>query len=77
VANLYVHDNVVRMRLSSTVGMVGRSTAYDAAANNHFENNTYYVTDTSTRSWAWSTSPIAWSPWRGYGNDMTGSLLIW
>jgi parallel beta-helix repeat protein len=77
VANLYVHDNVVRMRLSSTVGLLGRSTAYDASANNHFENNTYYVTDTSKKAWAWSTYPVAWSPWRGYGNDMTGSLLTW
>jgi hypothetical protein len=77
VANLYVHDNVVKMRLSSTVGLVGRSTAYEASANNRFENNTYYVANTSDKSWAWSTYPVAWSPWRGYGNDMTGSLLIW
>jgi parallel beta-helix repeat protein len=77
VANLYVHDNVVKMRLSSAVGLAGRSTAYKASANNRFVNNTYYVTNTSDKHWTWSTSPVGWSRWRGYGNDKTGSLLVW
>jgi hypothetical protein len=77
VANLYVHDNVVKMRLSSTVGLVGRSTAYDASANNRFENNTYYVNDTSNKSWAWSTYPVGWRRWHRYGNDRSGSLRTW
>jgi parallel beta-helix repeat protein len=77
VANLYVHDNVISVRLSGNTGLVGRPSSYDASANNRFVNNTYYVTDTSSKSWAWSTYPLGWSQWRGYGNDMTGSLLTW
>ena len=77
VANLYVHDNVVRMRLSSTVGLVGRSTAYRNSAKNRFAHNAYYVSDKSSESWAWSTYPVGWRRWRRYGNDRTGSLRTW
>jgi parallel beta-helix repeat protein len=77
VANLYVHDNAIGMRLSGTTGLVGRSSSFDASANNDFTSNAYYVTDTSKKAWAWSTYPVTWSVWRGYGNDTTGSLLIW
>jgi parallel beta-helix repeat protein len=77
VANLYVHDNVIKVRLSGTTGLVGRSTAYDISANNRFAHNIYYVTNTSNKNWAWSTYPVTWSQWRSYGNDMTGSVLTW
>jgi parallel beta-helix repeat protein len=77
VANLYVHDNVIKMRLSGTTGLVGRPSSYDASANNRFTNNTYYVTVTSNKSWAWSTYPVGWSRWHRYGNDRRGSLLTW
>jgi parallel beta-helix repeat protein len=77
VANLYVHDNVIKMRLTGTTGLVGRPSSYDASANNRFVHNTYYVTNTSNKSWAWSTYPVDWTQWRGYGNDGTGSLLTW
>jgi parallel beta-helix repeat protein len=77
VANLYVHDNVVQVRLTGTTGLTGRPGSYDASANNRFVNNTYYVTDTSNKAWAWSTYPVGWSQWRGFGNDTTGSLLAW
>jgi hypothetical protein len=77
VANLYVHDNVVKMRLSATVGLVGRSTAYKASAKNRFENNTYYVNDKANKSWAWSTYPVGWRRWHRYGNDRSGSLRTW
>jgi parallel beta-helix repeat protein len=77
VANLYVHDNVIKVRLSGTSGLVGRPASYDASANNRFANNTYYVTDKSNKAWAWSTYPVTWSRWRGYGNDRSGRLLVW
>jgi parallel beta-helix repeat protein len=77
VANLYVHDNVVQVRLTGTTGLTGRPGSYDASANNRFAHNTYYVTNTSNKAWAWSTYPVGWSQWRGYGNDTTGSLLAW
>jgi parallel beta-helix repeat protein len=77
VTDLFVHGNVVRMRRSSMTGLVGRSGAYSDTAKNRFVNNTYYVTDTSDRQWAWSTYPVTWSPWRDFGNDTRGSLLTW
>jgi parallel beta-helix repeat protein len=77
VANLYVHDNIVKMRLPSTIGLVGRLSSYDASANNRFANNTYYVTDTTTNAWVWKGDRVSWSQWRSYGNDTTGTLLIW
>ena len=77
VANLYVHDNVVKMRLSGATGLAGRPSSYRASAHNRFAHNTYYVTEKSNRSWTWSTSPVDWSRWRRYGNDRTGSLLVW
>jgi hypothetical protein len=77
VANLKVQDNVIKVKLSGTSGLVGRSASYDASANNEFTSNTYYVTDRSKKAWAWSTYPVAWRQWRGYGNDRTGRRLIW
>jgi parallel beta-helix repeat protein len=77
VANLYVHDNVVKMRLSGTTGLLGRSNVYKASANNRFANNTYYVTDTTTKAWVWRGDRVRWSRWRRYGNDRSGSLLTW
>jgi parallel beta-helix repeat protein len=77
VADLFVHDNVVRVRRSSMTGLVGRTAAFGTTANNRFVNNTYYVTTTSGKHWAWSTYPVAWSPWRDFGNDTFGSRLTW
>jgi parallel beta-helix repeat protein len=77
VANLYVHDNVISVRLSGTTGLAGRPSSYDTSANNRFVNNTYYVTGTTAKAWAWSGAAVTWSQWRSYGNDTTGSLLIW
>jgi parallel beta-helix repeat protein len=77
VANLYVHDNVIKTRLSGTTGLTGRSSSYDASANNRFAHNTYYVTDKSNKAWAWSTYPVRWSRWHRYGNDRSGNLRTW
>ena len=75
VANLYVHDNEVRMRLSATTGLVGRAAAFGTAANNRFVHNTYYVATMTSRQWAWSTYPVAWNPWNDFGNDVQGTML--
>jgi parallel beta-helix repeat protein len=77
ITGLYVHDNSVRMKSSTMSGLVGRVAAYVSSANNRFVNNTYYVTDTSQKFWAWSAYPVTWSQWRGYGNDTTGSVSTW
>jgi parallel beta-helix repeat protein len=77
VADLNVQDNVIKVRLSGTSGLIGRPASYDASANNEFTSNSYYVTDRSKEAWAWSTYPVAWRQWRGYGNDTTGRRLIW
>lgn len=77
VANLNVHDNVIKVKLSGTSGLAGRPASYEASANNEFTSNTYYVTDRSMKAWAWSTYPVTWGQWRGYGNDRAGHRLIW
>jgi parallel beta-helix repeat protein len=77
VANLYVHDNVVKVRLTGTTGLVGRPSSFVASAKNRFTHNAYYVTDKSNKSWAWSTYPVRWSRWRRYGNDRNGTLRTW
>jgi parallel beta-helix repeat protein len=77
VANLYVHDNVVKVRLTGTTGLVGRPSSYVASAHNRFAHNTYYVTNRSDKGWSWSTYPVTWRRWHRYGNDRSGSLRIW
>jgi len=77
VVNLYVHDNVVKVRLSGTTGLAGRPSSYDASAHNRFAHNTYYVTNKSNKAWSWSTYPVTWRRWHRYGNDRSGSLRTW
>jgi parallel beta-helix repeat protein len=77
VANLYVHDNVVKVRLTGTTGLVGRPSSYGTSAKNRFTHNTYYVTNRSNEAWAWSTYPVGWRRWHRYGNDRSGSLRTW
>jgi parallel beta-helix repeat protein len=77
VANLFVYDNEVRMRLSGSTGMVGRAAAYGTTANNRFVHNTYYVATMTSRQWAWSTYPVAWNPWNDFGNDVQGTMVPW
>ena len=76
VADLFVHDNEVRMRLSATTGLVGRAASYGTAANNRFAHNTYYVATMTSRQWAWSTYPVAWTPWNDFGNDVWGTKSL-
>jgi parallel beta-helix repeat protein len=77
VAGLFVHGNVIRLREPGTTGLVGRPSAYQASAKNVFADNTYYVTETGAKSWAWSTYPVGWVSWRDYGNDLNGSVRLW
>jgi parallel beta-helix repeat protein len=77
VANLYVHDNVVKVRLTGATGLVGRPSSYVASAHNRFVHNTYYVTNKSDKAWSWSTYPVTWHRWHRYGNDRSGRLRTW
>jgi hypothetical protein len=77
VANVYVHDNTVRMSGSAQTGLNGdRPEAYSPNAKNRFENNTYYVTNLSGSYWYWGQSRN-WPGWRTSGQDSVGSLLAW
>jgi parallel beta helix pectate lyase-like protein len=75
--NVYVHDNVITLR-ATTTRMGGRAVndlveLFSAGANNRFVHNTYRVPDTSGPYWAWKGSvSLTWAQWRTYGFDQTG-----
>jgi hypothetical protein len=76
-ANVYVHDNVVRMSGAAQTGLNGpRPEAYSAGANNRFQDNTYYVTNLSGNYWLWAQLRD-WPGWRTSGQDSVGSLHPW
>jgi hypothetical protein len=76
--NVFVHDNVMTLRASTTrVGAYaanGLTELFSATANNRFDHNTYRVSNTAGAYWAWNGQILTWSQWRGYGLDEDGSL---
>ena len=76
--NVYVHDNVMTLRASTTrVGAYaanGLTELFSAAANNRFVHNTYRVPNTAGAYWAWNGQTLTWSQWRGYGLDANGAV---
>jgi hypothetical protein len=72
VANVFVHDNVIRM----TEGFVGVAYGDEAiySANNRFEGNRYVVTDPDGRWWRWQDEAKTWKQWQSLGFDTTGSV---
>ena len=75
VANYYVHDNDIFMTDGASTGLVGRASSL--TANNRFVNNSYHVTDTTRRYWAWPGVSATWAAWQALGRDTTGSLSRW
>jgi parallel beta-helix repeat protein len=74
IRNVYVHDNVVKMRGGGFTGMVGNREAAYTSANNRFEHNTYYVTDLVGTCWQWGGAHTQ-SGWQAKGQDVTGTVL--
>jgi parallel beta-helix repeat protein len=78
VRNVYVHDNVVKMKGTAKSGLHGYSVdAYTVEANNRFQTNTYLVTNLSGSFWMWQAAARNWSAWRGMGQDVSGSVQSW
>jgi parallel beta-helix repeat protein len=69
---LYVHDNVIRMRVGrSGVGQnTGEKQVY-TTWNNRFVHNTYYLGANSTY-FTWNELNLTAAQWRAYGLDTTG-----
>jgi parallel beta-helix repeat protein len=75
VENLWVHDNTLtltstRMGLRQQVGDQG----YFTSRNNRFETNHYDVADPAGAYWMWMDGTRTWAQWRGYGQDLNGSV---
>jgi parallel beta-helix repeat protein len=72
IQNLYVHDNVIRMRVGrSGVGQnTGEKQVY-TSWNNRFVRNTYYLGANSTY-FTWNELNLTPAQWRAYGLDTTG-----
>jgi parallel beta-helix repeat protein len=72
VANVFVHDNVIRM----ADGFVGVPFAEPKiySSNNRFEGNRYVVADPDGQWWDWQGGRRTWEEWRSLGFDTTGSV---
>jgi len=74
--NVYVHDNVMTLRASTTrVGAYaanGLVELFSSGANNRFDHNTYRVPNAAAAYWAWDAKNLTWSQWRAYGLDPNG-----
>jgi hypothetical protein len=71
VANLWVHDNVVRQRTGLAAGIVGNDLVF-SGRQNRFTGNRYVLGDTTLRQFRWLNADRTDEEWRGYGNDATG-----
>jgi parallel beta-helix repeat protein len=74
VAEVDVHDNVVRMSPGAETGLVGRDTAFRPDAGIRFRNNTYQVPDPGAEFWQWEGSLDA-DGWRERGQDRDGTFV--
>ena len=74
VAEVDVHDNVVRMATGAETGLVGREAAFQPDAKVRFRRNTYHVPDPGARFWQWEGALDA-DGWRDRGQDRDGTFV--
>ncbi len=74
VANTDVHDNTLTMAAGTQTGLVGRSTAFQSTAGNHFQGNTYYLPTLDGLFWQWQAS-LSKDGWQRLGQDTTATFL--
>jgi parallel beta-helix repeat protein len=74
VAEIDVHDNVVRMATGAETGLVGRGTAFQPGARVRFRRNTYQVPDPGAQFWQWEGALDA-EGWRERGQDRDGTFV--
>jgi parallel beta-helix repeat protein len=82
LANVVVRDNVIRVQ--GTGGLNGvysglsvqgmDATPYYNSKGNRFNDNVWYVSDTSSQYWYWNSGILTWSAWRRYGQDTSGRV---
>jgi parallel beta-helix repeat protein len=69
LANVDVRLNTIHLSGTSMSGLVGR-----AAWSVTFDWNTYYVNESSAKSWAWyDRYPLGWNDFRARGQEVGGS----
>ena len=73
VRNLWVHDNTIRS-LRGFTGVVQNvgSTAVFSSLNNRFDRNKYTLA--AGTYFEWMNGGRTWGAWRGYGQDVNGTL---
>ena len=76
--NVYVHGNVIKMERDTTSGTAGQATI-SAEANNHFENNSYYLSDLNGKFFRWESGNnlMTKEQWQALGHDGTGTFQKW
>jgi hypothetical protein len=77
-ANVSVHDNILRISRASNVEYASQNGAVGRSINSvTFNNNTYYVKNTSDTYWAYLSYPLNWTTFRSNGQESTGTIQLW
>jgi parallel beta-helix repeat protein len=71
-SNVYVHDNVFKLRRGFVGVPFGKPEIY--TSNNRFEDNTYIVPSSSGTWWRWNNDSQTLPKWRSFGQDVTSSI---
>jgi parallel beta-helix repeat protein len=78
LANNDIHDNVVRLRSATYVGLstmnVSHASPYSTSKGNRFGNNSYHVPLLREPYWIWDGGNISWREWRAAGQDVAGTI---
>lgn len=70
--NLYVHDNIITQKTGYAAGIV-KGSAFDDSVytnwGNHFQNNTYYLSDHSYPYFYWLGQNWTYAQWQTYASE--------
>ncbi|PWT72954.1 MAG: hypothetical protein C5B46_06070 [Proteobacteria bacterium] len=72
LANINVTNNIIKMRGTVYVGMVGNS----QPSNVMFSSNTYYVDTLTGNNWMYMNDMNS-AQWQAAGQDVSGTFLTW
>jgi len=79
IQNVNVHDNIITLNSGIAAGFVRDSSVVPpdifTSWNNHFDYNTYYLSDVNGRAFDWNDSDRTRSEWQSYSNDIHGTFL--
>lgn len=77
VQNLNVHDNTIAQATGIAAGILKRDVddSIYMSWNNHYENNTYKLSDPSGKYYEWMNRLCTKAEWQDYGNDLNGKWL--